>query len=109
MKKGDVWLVEIPSIKGREQEGHRPAVIIADVRPGLSIIIPCTSNHQALRFQNTLLIRPSPQNGLERESIALIMQIRAIDKKRLKKRIGHLEKSIIHKINSLLKTLLSIE
>ena len=108
MKKGEIWIVEIPGIDGHEQRGLRPAVFIADTKTGVVIVIPCTSNLQALRFPFTLRIEPSRENGLDALSVALVLQLRAIDKKRLKKRLGNIEKSIVKKIDAMVCDLLAL-
>ena len=108
MNKGEIWLVELPASNGYEQAGTRPVIILADTESNIAIIIPFTSNIQALRFPNTIEIAPSKENGLNEKSIALIFQVRAIDKKRLKNKIGRIETAILAKINNMLKNLLQI-
>lgn len=107
MDKGDIWLVEIPQTNGHEQSGKRPVIIITE--SNIAIIIPFTSNIQVLRFPHTIEVEPSKSNGLTMKSVALVFQIRAIDKKRLKSKIGGLESIIIMKINKMLKNLLKIQ
>lgn len=108
MKKGEVWIVEIPVVNGHEQSGLRPAIFIADTKTNVAIVIPCTSNLQALRFPFTLRIEPSSRNGLATTSIALILQLRAVDKKRLQKRIGRIESRTLNEFDAIMRTLLSI-
>ena len=108
MKKGEIWLVEFPSTNGHEQTGNRPVIILADTESNISIVIPFTSNLQALRFSHTLEIKPTKSNGLTALSIALIFQIRAIDKKRLTKKIGELDNQNLKEIDSIIKMLLKI-
>ena len=48
MKKGEIWLVEFPSANGHEQTGKRPVIIIAETEMNISIVIPFTSNLQAV-------------------------------------------------------------
>ena len=108
MNKGDIWLVEIPQTNGYEQSGKRPVIIITDTKSNIAIVIPFTSNIQALRFPYTIEVEPSEENGLNVKSVALIFQIRAIDKKRLKSKIGKLENNIINKIDKMLRDLLQI-
>lgn len=102
MNKGEVWLVELPYSGGQEQEGLRPAVIFANTGFGIVTVIPLTSNLQALRFQYTYQIEKSKTNGLSADSIALIFQLRAIDSKRLKKKIGELESKHLKKLDELI-------
>lgn len=108
MKKGEVWLVEFPSTDGREQAGTRPVVVLAETEVNIAIVVPFTSNLQALRFPHTIEVRPSRKNGLSSISVALLFQVRAIDKKRLKKRIGNLEESTLKKVDLILKKILKI-
>lgn len=41
--------------------------------------------------------------GLNKDSVILAEQIRTIDKSRLKEKIGHVDNSIMHKVNSALE------
>lgn len=108
MKKGEVWIVHIPAADGREQHGTRPVVLMADTSSSVVIGIPCTANMQALRFPYTVSLAPSRHNGLEHDSIALVLQIRAIDKKRLEKKVGVVEKAVLQKIEYELRRLLAL-
>ncbi|HLC75309.1 MAG TPA: type II toxin-antitoxin system PemK/MazF family toxin [Candidatus Nanoarchaeia archaeon] len=108
MKKGEIWLVDIPSANGHEQTGKRPAIILADTQVNVTIVVPITSNLQALRFPHTLELKPSSSNGLSTVSVCLIFQIRAIDKKRLNKKIGMLEDSKASELDNMIKLFLSL-
>lgn len=108
MKKGEIWLVELPTTNGHEQEGSRPAIVLAETEANISIIVPLTSNLQALRFQHTIEVKPSKINGLSAVSIALIFQVRAIDTKRLKRKIGELEAHLLERIDVSLKKILAL-
>lgn len=108
MKKGEIWIVGFPQTNGHEQTGTRPVLIIADTESNISVVIPFTSNIQALRFPHTIEVEPSKGNGLLSKSIALVFQIRAIDKKRLKNEIGIIEVATQKRIDKMLKDLLQI-
>lgn len=71
-------------------------------------MIPLTSNVQALRFPHTIEIKPSNKNGLSVISVILTFQIRAIDKKRLKKKIGELEDKTMNEVNTSLQKILAL-
>lgn len=91
---GDVYAVEIPSSNGHEQAGTRPAVIVqaAKFNRQLStvLIVPLTSKVAAQAFPATFLIRPDAENHLRLPSVVLVFQLRAIDKRRLRQKIGRL-------------------
>ena len=116
MTRGDVIIVDIPtpsSHSGHEQIGSRPAIVVQsdvnDPRLSTTMIIPFTSNLRAMRFPHTILIDPSPHNGLSVQSVLLVSQLRAIDKKRIRDIVGRLENSYIVELEDELKRLLAIE
>ena len=98
--------MEFPSANGHEQIGIRPSIVLSETEANIAIVIPLTSNVQALRFPHTIEIKPSNKNGLSVISVALVFQIRAIDKKRLKKKIGELEDKTINEVNILIRKIL---
>ena len=108
MKKGEIWSVTIPETNGHEQSGMRPVVVMSQVEVGVVMIVPFTSNLQALRFSHTIIVHPTEKNGLMQESVALVFQLRAIDQKRLKKKIGSLDQKILNKINEMIKNILKL-
>lgn len=108
MKKGEIWIVELPPLGGHEQVGTRPAIVLSDTKSSVVVVIPCTSNIQALRFPFTILISPSKANSLEVDSVALVLHIRAIDRRRLKRKIGTVGKAVLADINKTLKQLLDL-
>lgn len=65
MKRGEIWHAEIPGSNGHEQSGSRPVVIWSKVEANIVIILPFTSNLQALKYPNALKISPSKNNGLK--------------------------------------------
>jgi len=114
MKRGDIILVELPQAdtSGHEQEGLRPALVVHDddTSGNLSVvmIVPMTSNLKLQNFAHTILIQPSQQNGLSMPSVLLVFQLRAIDKRRIKKTLGSLEADLMEQVNAEMKKLLGI-
>ncbi len=83
MKRGKVWLVELPKIDGRETFGYRPATVLADPSATIAIIAPLTSNLAATRFSYSRRIDPARGNGLDVPSVLMLEQLRVIDKGRI--------------------------
>ena len=108
MKKGDICLINLAIEVGHEQFGKRPAILISDTKAGIAVVIPVTGNLEALRYPYTLAILPDSQNKLAKESAALIFHLRAIDKSRILKVIGKLNKAEQRKIDRMLKGMLQL-
>lgn len=114
MARGDVLFVDLPTPggTGREQSGVRPALAVQadDVGTGLPtlMIIPSTTQLAALRFPLTLEVKPSQMNGLSQQSVLLVFQLRAIDRKRVIRKLGRLETTYIQAIDQLMRQLLAI-
>lgn len=108
MKRGEIWIVDAGNSDGHEQFGVRPAVVISDIVGSTVVVIPCTTNPKALKYPFTTGLRSSKTNNLDVDSIALVFQIRAIDIKRLKNKIGVLAKSDLKLLNQQIKKLLKM-
>src|SRR5918996_1487198 len=97
---GDIHWVDLPAANGREQRGRRPAVILQDDRyaGGLPVVlvVPLTTARAAMRFAGTTLIQPTAENGLRQASVALVFQLRAIDRRRIEERIGSVSAEVVH-------------
>lgn len=94
MIAGDIYLVEIPASGGHEQQGARPAIVVQTSenidRVPTVLIVPFTTQIKAANFPFTFVVEPDPANNLTSTSVALVFQLRAIDKKRLKSKLGSL-------------------
>lgn len=115
MKRGDVVRVQLPrpaGRSGREQFGTRPAIIVQDDPTFASlettVVVPCTTNMNATRFSNTLNLWPSRTNGLTADSVALVPQMRAIDRKRIEAVLGSLSDSELEELERKLRLHLSL-
>ena len=111
MTRDDIVLVNLPQTAdgaGHEQVGTRPALVVHNdtTSETLSVImvVPFTSNMKAQRFPHTIIVKPTGENGLTVTSVLLVIQLRAIDRQRVTKTIGHLENELIEKVNQEMKS-----
>lgn len=92
MNLGDICWVELPPANGHEQVGRRPAVILQDEAYAgtlpVVIVVPLTGTIPASRFPGTVLIDPTPGNGLRTPSVVLVFQVRAVDRRKVREKIG---------------------
>jgi mRNA interferase MazF len=51
-----------------------------------------------MRFAGTTLIRPTAENGLPQTSVALVFQVRAIDRRRVQERIGRVAPAVLQEM-----------
>jgi mRNA interferase MazF len=102
MARGDVLLVSLPDSDKREEKGNRPAIAVqTDIANSpMLIVIPVTSSLGALRFPFVVKIEPSEQNGLNLPSVAMVFQMRAIDRKRIIQKIGELEPQYLAQVDA---------
>ena len=104
IRKGDVLIVDLTVSAGREQSGVRPAVAVSGGElPGVVIVVPLTGTMEALRFPNTLAVLSAKDNGLEKESVALVFHVRSVDKRRVMQMIGKIDAATRKKIDATLK------
>lgn len=115
MARGDVLTIDFPAPighSGHEQVGYRPALVVQTTLTDASLptvmVVPMTANPAASRFPHTIQVDPSPKNGLSRPSVLLVFQLRAIDKRRLDKKIGRLEKHYMQQLDAEMRYLLEL-
>ena len=86
-------------------------VVNSDARSGsqlVAVIIPFTSKLQAQRFAHTLVIQPSPTNGLTVKSVLLVQQLRAIDTQRITTTLGRLDAQTMSLVDAEMRSLLDL-
>ncbi len=85
MNPGDLYWVVLPGGAGHVQAGRRPAIVVqgalATGRLPTVLLVPLTTQLDALRFPGTVLIEPDGTNGLRRASVALVFQLSALDQR----------------------------
>lgn len=95
-KYGDVILVDFNPVRGAEISKIRPCIVVShDVlnkNSPLCIVIPITSNTDRILPFHVFIIK-SKENGLTVNSKAIPEQIKSLDKTRIIKRLGSLEKN----------------
>ncbi len=110
MKQGEIWNVYFDPIKGSEQAGNRPAVIISgnlmNSISDLAIVCPLTSSIK--NYKGHPILKPDKLNGLEVPSEVLVFQIRTLSKLRFKKRIGMISVEQLSEIKETLNEILKL-
>ena len=105
VKKGDIFYADLRPVKGSEQGGIRPVLIIQnDVGNKYSPTVICaaiTSQINKAKLPTHVEIG-AQQYALIKDSVILLEQVRTIDKIRLKEKVCHLDYEIMKKVNKCL-------
>lgn len=106
VKRGDIFYADLSPVVGSEQGGVRPVLIVQnDIGNRYSpTVIAAAITSQREKNKLPTHIELSPKTcGLSRDSIVLLEQIRTIDKRRLKERMGRLDNESMDRINQALQ------
>jgi mRNA-degrading endonuclease toxin of MazEF toxin-antitoxin module len=102
MMVGDVVWVEFPMGAGHAQAGRRPAIVVQGAKASAQLptilLIPLTTQQDALRFPGTILIEADKANGLRRASVALVFQLTVIDARFIGTRLGSVSSTVMQAI-----------
>ncbi len=105
VKRGDIYYADLSPVVGSEQGGVRPVLIVQnDVGNKFSpTVIAAAITSQRDKNNLPTHIEVNAQNcGLSKDSVVLLEQVRTIDKRRLKEKMGALDSSDMGKINNAL-------
>ena len=95
VKRGDIYYADLSPVVGSEQGGIRPVLIIQNDtgnRYSPTVIAAAiTSQTGKARLPTHIDLPVDGSCGLSRDSIILLEQVRTLDKKRLRERMGHVD------------------
>ncbi len=109
--RGELYSACLDPVVGSEQGGLRPVLIIQnDVGNRYSptvIVLALTSQLQKARLPTHVPV-PAAGHGLEKDSVVLAEQIRTLDKRRLRDRIGMLRPEYMEQVSRALQVSLGL-
>jgi len=107
--RGEVYYADLSPVIGSEQGGYRPVLVV--------------QNNKGNRFSTTVIIAPISSKlsknhlpthvvieleGLQKKSVILLEQLRTIDKKRIRERVGRVSEEMMADVDSAIKTSLDL-
>jgi mRNA interferase MazF len=105
--RGEVRWADLSPVRGREQAGHRPVLILShdvfNARSGTVIAVALTSQTPTAGFPLTW---PVPVGALEKAAWVKISQIRTLSTERIGKRLARLRPEDVDKVMAGLKEIL---
>lgn len=111
MQPGTIVQVDLgmpPGTKGREQQKHRPCVVLAHwPQLQLLIVVPISGNKPPVELYTTVDLKAG-SNGLVKDSFALCHQLRSISVERLGRTLGHLTALDVEKVRAVVKGMMRL-
>ena len=100
MKQGEIWYVDLNPVKGSEQAGFRPVVVLSGnlLNQYLKVVIVCPLTTKIKNYKGNVVLEPDDENGLEEPSEILLFHIRSISKTRFIRKIGKIKQSQINEL-----------
>jgi mRNA interferase MazF len=105
IKRGDMFFADLTHSVGSEQSGYRPVLIIQNNignKHSQTVIAAIITGKTASKAKMPTHCSIKAQQGLERDSLILLEQIRTIDKARLREYIGTLDAETMSRIDKAL-------
>ena len=102
IKRGDIYYADLSPVVGSEQGGIRPVLIVQnDIGNRYSptvIAAAITSQHDKTELPTHINVN-ADGCGLTKDSIVLLEQVRTIDKRRLKEKMGTLDDGSMFRVD----------
>ena len=102
IKRGELYYADLSPVVGSEQGGIRPILIVQNDTGNKfspTVIAAAVTSKIGKAKLPTHIELNADQFGLRKDSVILLEQIRTLDKKRLKERIGELSPVTMRKVN----------
>lgn len=92
MKQCEIWLANLNPVRGSEQKGFRPVIILSGnlLNNLMPVVITCPLTTKIKGYKGNIILTPDSLNGLSEKSEAVIFQIRSVSKERLVKKFGQI-------------------
>lgn len=108
--RGEVWLIDLNPVKGHEQAGKRPCLVISvnlfnQGASGLAVVLPITSKDKKIPFHVKI---NSPEAGLKVKSFIKCEDIRSVSLERFIKKLGMVDNKIIAEVEQRLRILIGL-
>ena len=100
--RGEVFYADLSPVVGSEQGGVRPVLIVQNEignRHSPTVIAAAiTSRLDKARLPTHINIRAA-DTGLAKDSVVLLEQIRTLDKRRLRERMGRVDGAVMERVD----------
>jgi mRNA interferase MazF len=110
-RKGEIYLVHVDPTVEYEIQKTRTAVVIqndvSNMYSPITIVAAISSQFSDPPFPREVVIEPG-ESGLPRRSAVVVNQIRSVDRKRLAKKLGHLSRQSMRRVDEAIQISLGL-
>lgn len=103
MKRGDIFYADLSPVVGSEQGGVRPVLIIQNDtgnKHSPTVIAAAITSQTGKAKLPTHIELSANQYGLPKNSLVLLEQIRTLDKRRLREKMGRLDETLMDRVDT---------
>ncbi|MBO4914220.1 MAG: type II toxin-antitoxin system PemK/MazF family toxin [Oscillospiraceae bacterium] len=103
VKRGEIYYADLSPVVGSEQGGVRPVLIVQNDtgnRYSPTVIAAAITSQTNKAKLPTHISLAAPESGLPRDSVVLLEQIRTLDKRRLRERMGRVDGELMNRIDA---------
>ena len=103
IRRVDIYYADLSPVVGSEQGGIRPVLIVQNNvgnRFSPTVIAAAITSQQSKANLPTHISLHADSSGLAKDSVVLLEQVRTIDKKRLKEKMGTVDENSMNEINN---------
>ncbi|MBQ5810227.1 MAG: type II toxin-antitoxin system PemK/MazF family toxin [Clostridia bacterium] len=112
IKRGDIFYADLSPVVGSEQGGMRPVLIVQNDtgnRFSPTVIAAAITSQSTKTSLPTHIRVTAACGGLSKDSIVLLEQIRTLDKRRLKEKMGKLSTNMMSQVDKALSVSFGLE
>lgn len=100
-KRGEIWYVNLDAVRGSEQAGVRPVLILQNDRINkattTTLVIPFTTNLRRAALPSCVRV-PQGEGGLTAEFVLLCHQLRVLDESRFSHKLGKVSEQVMSEV-----------
>lgn len=111
IKRGEIYCADLDPVVGSEQGGIRPVLVIQNNRGNRfspTVIVAAITSRQHKAALPTHVPLAAGEAGLTRPSVVLAEQMRTLDGRRLRRRLGTLDEEKMREVDGAIRASLAI-
>ena len=103
VRRGDIYYADLSPVVGSEQGGVRPVLIVQNDtgnRHSPTVIAAAITSQLGTARLPTHSALAAQGSGLPKDSVILLEQIRTLDKRRLRERMGRVDSAVMEQVDA---------